>query len=232
MPNPTQSVVLMLTSIGILTGCGAGESFYPLKEDLHWEYEVSLQSQFGGGSMPMAVSTMSERSLDGQQVTPFKTELGGQTFFTYVGEGKDGFYILGQQTPTAPEPELYDPPRYLLRRPVVVGLKWTSESKTQLVQEGTPVTVTLEIQAIDDTVTVPAGTFEGCVKVVSTGQAARNMGAMALGTTANISIEGVDWYAPGVGWVRSVYKETSNHLLAGSGEMNVQLKTASRGATD
>jgi len=224
MTTARQFLILTVGSLGILNGCGAGQSVYPLEEELRWEYEVSFNGKFGGNSMQMTVSTMPERNLEGHSVTPLKVELAGQTFFNYAGEAADGFYLLGEQSPSAPEPEVYDPPRYFLKRPLQVGHTWTTESQTQLVEQGTPVMLTLEIVSTDETVTVPAGTFEDCIKVATRGQAEKNMGAMALGTTATISVEGIDWYAPVVGAVRGVYKEESNHFLAGNGEINTQLK--------
>ena len=50
---------------------------------------------------------------------------------------------------------------------------------------------------------------------------AKNLGYM-LGV-AKISVEEYAWYAPGIGFVKSVRKENSNNLLVGSGEASGQL---------
>lgn len=87
------------------------------------------------------------------------------------------------------------------------------------------VSVTLKstIESVDEVVTVPAGTFKGCVRVKSVGTTKKDVGAF-MGI-ATIIVEHYDWYAPGVGKIKSIVKEKSNHLMVGSGEMTMQLET-------
>jgi hypothetical protein len=69
---------------------------------------------------------------------------------------------------------------------------------------GIPLVITSRIVSTDETVTVPAGTFTGCVKVLGTGSG-KDDGFV----TILVNVEVITWFAPGgLGEVKSVIKET------------------------
>jgi hypothetical protein len=212
----------------LLMGCGdRSRSFSPLSPGEKWTYQVSSGSTIGtGGQGKVTITNLPNRELAGKAVTPEKYEANGQTFFVFVGEDSDGVFDLAEQAPNATEPALKKPPIYLLRRPYQEGTKWEQRSETQTLSTKVPITLQVSIESANDTITVPAGTLEGCLKVVGKGDQTQNMGAF-MGR-ARIHVEETSWYCPGVGLAKTVRKETSNHLMAGSGEASIQLESHSR----
>jgi len=77
--------------------------------------------------------------------------------------------------------------------------------------------------SVDEVVTVPAGTFTKCIKVVGRGSTRKNIGPL-MGS-AKVEVEYYSWYAAGIGMVKAVMKESSNHLMVGAGEGNLQLES-------
>ena len=98
---------------------------------------------------------------------------------------------------------------------------WQTQTTTQLLGDRIKITLESTLETVEETITVPAGTYEKCIRVVSTGSATKNLGPF-MGT-ANITVEEHNWYAPGVGLLKSIRKEQSNHMMLGSGEISLQL---------
>jgi hypothetical protein len=87
--------------------------------------------------------------------------------------------------------------------------------------EKIPYTLTSTIESIDETVTVSAGTFKGCVKVKGSGNAQKKLGILG---DAKINVEHYNWFAPGIGTIKSIVKESSNHMMVGSVERAMELE--------
>ncbi len=191
----------VLTVVGIIVGIGGyivftgakrfKRTYYPLKADMTWVYQVS-GGIFGPGKE--VETNFPSRELKGKKVVPRKSEKGLESSFTFIGEDRDGIYIFARQPPSAMEPIILQPPAYLIRYPIQVSTTWEVS-----MPKGKNDTLTLQvaIESISETVTVPAGTFERCLKVKSVGSA-----------TDGGSIEVYDWYAPGVGLIKSISKFT------------------------
>ncbi|MGH7913373.1 MAG: hypothetical protein ACREPW_01810, partial [Candidatus Binataceae bacterium] len=103
---------------------------------------------------------------------------------------------------------------YVIKLPISVGTSWHEIDRTF---DGTVYDATTKIESVRDKVTVPAGTFSGCVRIRSTGFAssmkatARAPGrAAGLSLTANdeVSVEDYYWLAPGVGPVKATRQES------------------------
>jgi hypothetical protein len=86
--------------------------------------------------------------------------------------------------------------------------------------ESIPYTMTYLVESKKETVTVPAGTFENCLLVKGSGLVQKDKGALGV---IKISVSEDSWYAPGIGLVKSVRKESGNHVLVASGEKLLQL---------
>ena len=70
-----------------------------------------------------------------------------------------------------------------------------------------PVTVTYKIEDTDDTVTVTAGTFGHCLRVHGKGYLFAGRTLQEFMGIDTINIDQTEWYAPGVGLVKSVREE-------------------------
>ncbi len=101
-----------------------------------------------------------------------------------VGRDAEGYFVDDQRGALRADPDcLHDRTRRLLCRPIEPGSTWRSVV-------GVSATEHYEIAGVNETVTVPAGTFRGCVRVRSQLRAGR------VDQVAELT------YAPGVGPVR------------------------------
>ncbi len=225
----TQFVGGRLSSLSLLSvvflACTQGpESYSPLQQGRTWEYQVSSGHVSGPrNTTKMVVTNFGPREIQGKKLMARKLDIRGESHFSFVGEDSDGVYEFASQSPEAAEPVINVPPLYFLRRPIQVGTTWHRNAYITLGGEKTPVVLNSTIETIDEVVTVPAGTFKGCVKVKSVGAVNRRIG-FALGV-ATIRIEHYNWYAPGVGNIKNIIKEMADHFMLDSREVAVQLES-------
>ena len=198
-----------------------GEDYYPLKEGRTWEYQVS-----NARTIKVVMTNYAPRELKGKKVVPQKMTFLNQSGFSFITEDSSGIYEFASQGPGDVEPEIRSTPDYIIKYPIKVGTTWHHEAETSLLKEKASLTVKSTIESVDEAVTVPAGTFKGCVKVRARGATKKKqLGGGALGD-ANISIERYEWFASGVGRIRLIVKEERrDRVFVDSGQMNWQLKS-------
>jgi hypothetical protein len=98
-----------------------------------------------------------------------------------VSRDQDGYFVDDQRGALRADPDcLHDRARRLLCRPIAPGSAWLSVVSASATER-------YEIAGVDETVTVPAGTFRGCVRVRS------QLRAGKVDQVAELT------YAPGVG---------------------------------
>ena len=219
------AVLLASWGLGQFFACSRGpESYYPLAEGWVWEYRVTpvslLERQ---GAADVVVTNIGTRDLRGKKVTVQKVDSRVASHVLFVAEDGDGVFELATQAPGAVEPVLRTPPSYFLRYPIKPGTTWEGPGETTLLRQNVSLTLRSTVETVGEVVTVPAGTFERCVRVRSVGAAKAEL--RRLGGVADIDVEDYRWYAPGVGQVASLRKERSNSLIVGSGEMSMQLRS-------
>lgn len=195
--------------------------YYPLKENLEWNYLVS-RNYFGEEvSWKMTVTNMPKRELNGKTVTPQKVTVNGIILFNFYVEDQSGIYSIAQQTFNSPEPVITKPD-YLLHFPIEIGSTYEEKGKTQALTTNIPIKVLFKVESNKETVTVPAGTFENCLKIRGVGDSIQNHGILGK---AKIHAEYLVWYAPGIGLIKAVITEKSNHLMSGGGSLTTQLES-------
>ena len=167
---------------------------------------------------------MAQRELKNKKVTPQKTEIGGQSYFTFIAEDSNGIYQFATQPPEASEPEIQASSSYVLKYPIQVGTFWEDATETSLLMMKFPIIVRYIIESVDEVVTVPAGTFKGCVKIKGVGATKEKLDEF-FGSVASINVEYYNWYVPEVGLIKSFMKEESDHLMVGSGSAVMQLES-------
>jgi hypothetical protein len=176
----------------------AVETYCPLEEGRTWVYQFSGTVEEPGNLEPFGRGSMTNLApgeLRGRKMMvrkwelAFKSPTAGmfETMLTFVGEDGECIYMFGRQARIDAEPEIFTRPYCLIKRPVRVGTAWEIEGYGRSV-----------IESIDDVVRVPAGTFKGCVRIKTTPTADGHTG---------IRREDQTWYAPGIGWVKSMLKE-------------------------
>ena len=197
-------------------------SYYPLKENLEWNYLVSKNFFGKVASREMTVTNMPKRELNGKTVTPQKFTVNEKISFTFYAEDQSGIYSIAEQTTNSPEPVITKPD-YLLHFPIEIGSTYEENTETQLLSTKIPIKMLCKVESNKETVTVPAGTFKNCLKLRAIGDSIQNHGILGK---AKIHAECLVWYAPGIGRIKVVIKETSNHLMSGGGGVfTIQLES-------
>ena len=204
----------------VLLGCSKGsETYFPLKEGMTWEYNSSFSSSFEKSKTTKFVTkNFAPRLLEGKEVTPQKTEVQGRNFFNFMVEDSKGIYQIAIHPPGAVEPIIFPSPGFLIKYPIQVGTTWEGNVSSSLLKDAVvPVKVTIE--KVDDVVTVSAGTFKGCLKLKGVGTIEKDVTfpGFSRPDVAKIRYECYDWYAPGVGLIREIIKETREMIKNGSG---------------
>ncbi|NIM13265.1 MAG: hypothetical protein GTO45_14225 [Candidatus Aminicenantes bacterium] len=217
-------IIVLPCFMNLIAFSESTEAYYPLKEGKTWEYQMSLSSLLGaGGTQKVIVTNFAQRKMKDKIVTPQKIDMLGLSSFVFVSKDSEGIFEFATQIPGSIEPKIKPLPNYFLKYPIKVGTTWNYETQTILLQKNFSINLKCSIESINEVITVPAGTFKGCVKVKGVGSRKERMG-MLFGKT-DINVEHYNWYAPGVGTIKSIIKEVSNKMMIGSGTFSIQLES-------
>jgi hypothetical protein len=186
-----------------------GESYYPLKEGLRWEYLVISDKS---DTKKLIITNLAPREVDGKTVTPRQWDLGGHTFIEFMGKDGSGIYRYAEQIGAKGSPTLLTPKECHLKFPISENNSWTMTTKLG----NTPLNVSLTIESVSEDVTVPAGAFKDCLKIKQVGS-----------NDAGASVMGYEWYAPKVGIVKSLVtiKQKSKEGTVSSESRTYQLQS-------
>ncbi len=183
-------ITLLLTLFLVLPSPGRcdelGESYYPLKAGLRWEYIV-ISDQ--GVTKKLLITNLAPREVQGKKVTPRKWDEGGHVFIEFMEKDGSGIYRYAEQLGEGGTPTLVTPKECHLKFPITEGNNWNMTTK----MGNSTLNVAFTIESVSEDVTVPAGTFQDCLKIKQTGS-----------DDAGASLMGYEWYAPKVGIVKSL----------------------------
>jgi hypothetical protein len=184
--------------------------YFPLKPGMVWTFRFTGS---GGATGELATTNQAPRQVLDFNATP-QRNTGGDKIYTefYVDDGQ-GIRHIAIDEGNGLESRLNDH-SYVIKLPIAAGTSWREMDRTF---DGTVYDATTRIESVDDKVSVPAGTFSGCVRVRSTGLASSAKGtARAPGVDSgvrlmageDISVEDYYWLAPGVGPVKATHQES------------------------
>ena len=190
-------------------------TYFPLKAGMTWEYSSTSDKR---ETRKIVITNLAPRKVNDTTVTPRKWELGGASKYDLVAKDDNGVYLFGEQASENAEPTILRARAYYLPQAITEGTSW--DITTKLGDD--EVKLTLTIEGINDVVTVPAGTFKNCVKI-------KHVGSNVPGEKkeAEFSVLAYEWYAPNVGWVKSlvtINKKSKDGTLVSEHE-NYQLQT-------
>jgi hypothetical protein len=207
-----------------LHGCTKSNSDYlPLAVGRQWDYAVT-RTGLSDTREQRVVRVDEVVSRNGQSVAVVAEPPHARNYYTVDREGvrrvATARGVDGVVTPDVAG-------HYVLRHPGSSPTTWTLASALALVEErideGVPirdqkvrVEMTMRIASTDDEVVVPAGRFMRCLRIDGSGSA---LVAVHKGeTTARVDVTSSDWYAPGIGLVKSVRREdaASDLLIPGT----------------
>lgn len=212
------SVVAVAAAVWWLGGLEPSADYYPLEPGLVWRYEVTSPQ---GGSGTLTVTNGGTRQIGPHRATEQRMEMEQSSASRFVAEDAGGVVIVAEQRPGQSEPVPVDPPSLVLRRPVAVGDTWDAGSTSTTIAPGAVISTRATVESVTDSVTVPAGTFRDCIRVVSNGRVTAE--AQNVEGPVEIIVGTRVWYAPGVGVVQTTRRESTDRADLGTLQLSFKL---------
>lgn len=224
----------LLALLLLAAGCAERSDYFPLEEGQSWHYQVSMTTRDGTGVKRQRLTNLRPQELDGVRVTPRMSPDGSLLFYQQSDQGV--LRVAVQRGPAAERvPE--NPPQLVFPADVLPGSRWSGELSTAVLEYTGPpqrslhsirvaVPVVHELLRLDDEVRVPAGRFADCALVHTTGMVFVD-GGRYIGR-ARVQVDRLDWYAPGVGLVKTLQRETTDSAFLPFGEYRVELESYRR----
>lgn len=219
--------------ICILAGCERQslDQYFPLAEGKYWRYVMSYKTMDGTYKGVYAVENLEQTGKNGELLYVRKLLDGSLNYFRITTKG---ILLVAREKTVDLKTEYIEEGHYIFQFPVQVGTQWQDTTVSRaLIKTGPPqktefhivakVPVTASIDSLTDTVKVPAGIFKNCMRVNISGDAFTNAGNY-VGLTV-VKINETNWYATGVGLVKSVRKETTKSKALDKGEIILELES-------
>lgn len=237
--DPRRRCLCLLIGLGWLPlgGCDRDQAaeYLPLEPWVWWHYRIERTTMDGTRLQKFFLRNLPARDVDGRSVVVRQSMDGAELLLSLTSEG---VARIGVRRPEEDAPRLDPSPRLVLPSSLEVGRQWRALTRTTVLEKTGPPQETLYriaielpmdyvIESLEDTVSVPAGRFAGCVRV--RGRAATNAAVGNYIGTADIRVESTDWYAPGVGLVKSERKETTSSPALDAGRYVMELVEIKRG---
>jgi hypothetical protein len=215
------------------SACGTGglEEYFPLGEGLVWEYRMTVRIMNEPKSQKFVVANLGPTRLDGVDVAQQRVQ---QDDISYFRRTKSGVLRVAVRRAGAVEPVGVGTEHLVLPAALTPGARWPLESRLRLVESRTfaredrlaprylAVTLEYTVGAVDEFVVVPAGRYRHCVRIDARGRT--RVPVDRGNASAYVSVMHSDWYAPGVGLVKSVRKESTDSVFLHSGEFDLELE--------
>lgn len=228
-----QVIQLLLLLVCILAGCDRQDPdyYFPLSDGKYWRYVMSYKTMDGTFKGVYAVENLKQTRKNGELLYVRKLLDGSLDYFRITA---DGILLVAREKTVDMKTDYTKEGHYIFRFPVAKGTQWKDTTVSRaLIKTGPPqktefhivagVPVTASIDSMTDTVRVPAGIFKNCMRVNISGDAFTNAGNY-VGLTV-VKIKETNWYAPGVGLVKSVRKETTKSKALDKGEILLELES-------
>ena len=168
--------------------------------------------------------------IDGKKESlyPFLREDGSIFFYKLK---KDGIFRSGFAFAKDKNINIEKQERMVLPSPIKIGQKWSVGSKTFLILKRYPYydyrattnfLIDYEIISTNEIISTPTGKFRNCILIRGTGNT-KFIGDSEIGSIA-INILSEEWYAKGVGLIKSVRVEKTDSDLFGTTKMTQVLE--------
>lgn len=232
---------VVLLSLALL-GCQSEiteNDYFPLQSGINWHYKVSTIKGEIRHNDVFSITNLDpiRLELDKEPQTVFVRRTSDGTDY-YIRRDEEGSYRVAKRTLVEYKPRYDTEPRQVLpaTHALEVGASWTVESKPYLLHglksHSLPdpgkkrFMLTYEIDEVDATVIVPAGTFRNCIKVVGTGTL--SLYADPRLGYQDVNVIHTEWYAPGVGMIKLQREEPMDLELYKGGSVIFELSQFTR----
>lgn len=217
------TVVLLAAFV---SGCGSSDkSLVPTSPGRWWYYETTSTVRGESSQQRLFVANLMQ---DGQRVVQ-RRQSGQSHLYTATDAGlRHEGYVEGGDTAALKESQAL-----LLPASPAKGQRWEFTSRLRVVESRTfapedrlarlPLALPMqaEIVGVDETVRVPAGRYEHCVRVDARGKL--TVPVDHANSFVEVEAAQSEWFAPGVGLVRMERKETSDSTFLQPGDYRQEL---------
>jgi len=160
--------------------------------------------------------------VSGRRATPQRSEMFGTSSTRFLSVNREGLFDQARQESEGTVIVPRSGPNYVLKAPLRLGARWSSTWQSAQASGPFILPTTKSITGTNQTITVPAGTFRGCVLVTIAGS------APLPGTDALLEVSGREWYAPDVGYVKGIFREKVDGAPQQTAEMVFELQSYSQ----
>lgn len=184
--------------------------YFPLKAGMAWTFRFSGS---GGATGELTTTNLMPRTLYGLRVFPQQNSGGEKAYTEFYADDGSGIRHAAIDEGDGLQSRMSDH-SYVVKLPISVGTSWREIDRTF---DGTVYDATTRIESVSDKVSVPAGTFSGCIRIRSTGiasavrgtaRAPGGAGRLSLAASSEVAVEDYYWLAPDVGPVKATHQET------------------------
>ncbi len=217
--------ILLLLCCIILACCNIdSESYFPLNEKKKWSYKITITPEIDKPTIYKKIShSIGKTKIENNTYFPFIRENGS---IYYYQKKKNGIFRNGFSFEKDNNISFHEKDRIVLPNPLKKGDTWEVDSKTFLILKRYPYydyrattnfTIKYEIISKNESIDTPLGKLKNCLYLKGTGQT-KFIGDSEIGAI-EINIVSEEWYARGIGLVKSVRTEETNSDLFGTTQM-------------
>jgi hypothetical protein len=228
-----RAFLLCVSFLALLSACAEPEtSYFPLTEGYDWRYQMTLETMGGEAQQKYIVRTLQAQAIEGKETFVKQSLTGLQILFE---KNDTGTKRIGYRVPQGATYKNIEDEYLILPAKIVVDTEWESVIATQTLSLSKPsnksnrlnakIPVKNKIESLTDVVKVRAGEFSNCLRLHTKGFAFSKLDNY-IGRTL-VEIEQTNWYAPGVGLVKSVLIETTTSDALNRGELIMELESFS-----
>ncbi len=224
------SYILVIFLVFISASCSKKEnSYFPLSSGLKWHYNVALTTRDGLQKQKYILQNIGADELNGEPVF-LRKSLDGTILYYSISD--DGIYYLGNSDIRESKPIFFADKQIVIPTPFAIDTEWEQITHTKLLKKTGPpqrtefkiiaeVPLEIKIESLEDTVIVPAGQFNKCMRIKMIGSAYKDAGNY-VGLTL-VNVEQTNWYSSGVGLVKMERIETTQSDALDKGTLLVEL---------
>ena len=218
----------------ILIGCSENNhTYFPLGKIKSWSYKIEIEPEVDKKTIYKKTKlSLGKKKLEiegkKESFYPFLREDGSIFFYKLEKNGifRSGFAFSKDKNINKENSE-----RMVLPLPIKIGKKWSVDSKTYLILKRYPYydyrattnfMIDYEIISTDEIISTPTGKFQNCILIRGIGNT-KFIGDSEIGSI-DINILSEEWYAKGVGLIKSVRIEETDSDLFGTTKMTQVLE--------
>lgn len=207
-------------------------SYFPLAPGTRWTYAVATDADGATTRQQQTISVLDERRHDGKPLFIRRSETPDNIGIEYwLRAQPDGIVRIAQRMDLEAQATLDAAPRTVLKLPLVIGASWRAPTVPYTVMRkndyprevkyGRGMLMTYTVEALEDRVTIPAGSFDHCARVV--GQADLTLFTDPVRGFNKVPVTTTEWYCRGVGLVKLERVENLATMFYSGGKVTMEL---------